>query len=131
MFLGYILSKVVLRPAVKKLQEIQVVPPLVANKCDHCLRIFENDNDNYGFMVGVFDKTPDAARGNIFNAQACSFSCADAIMSGYWQKLKGYEDYANFGAKLITASLKVASPLKTREDLISEWENSYGGSLDD
>ena len=116
------MSTIILKEAVKELREVVVEQPLIANRCDNCDRLFKVDefcSILCGRVSGIFDKDAQEdgrSLGNMFIADACSFKCADDLISFSWKKLKKFKLYADSDAKIVRASLSVQQPLPSCEE---------------
>ena len=121
------MSTLILKEAVEELRKVVVKQPLIANRCDNCNCLFKVDNlcgVLCGRVSGIFDKEVQEdgrSLGNMFIADACSFRCADELISFSWKKLKKFKLYNDAEANIIRASLTVQQPLLSEEDLLNDW----------
>jgi len=107
---------------------------LDATTCDACGQVYKMSADGCpsycsrgnGVLIGTFNKAAVTEEGGPagcgFEADVCSFACADKIMRGDWRTIKKYRPFARAGARLMRCELGIHCDVKTEQDLLSAWE---------
>lgn len=122
--------KVKIANARKKKVEItyEERPALYATSCDGCSEIFKmlpwcNDT-GLGELTGTFDKCAGSG-GNSFSASVCSFYCANKVFAkSGWCDMPKYKEFAEDGATLVRASLKITAHVLTEKGAKKWWKEN-------
>lgn len=112
----------------EKLVKVEVKPILFALRCDNCGKVFRMEpwgNVQGGDFHATFEDQPrDPKTGrteaNSFNADVCSFKCADELYTGGWKKLPQAKLFVKQKCRLARAEVAMTTPFLDERTLRKE-----------